>query len=122
VSIILGGFMVSCAIEPDGTDVQEEVETGEQDIATGEQDIATSEQALGHGDDVEDVVEADSTTEFVEAAGADPSFRDCSGSTPFVCYRNAQAWCQPGGHLCGPGHCKCPCEWYCCDSPSNACF
>jgi hypothetical protein len=107
--------MVSCAVEPDGTEVQDEVGTGEQDIEASEQDI-------GHGEDVEDVVQADSTIEFVEAGGADPSFRDCSGSTPYVCYRNARAWCQPGGHLCGPGYCKCPCEWYCCDSPSNACF
>ena len=107
LSIILGGSLMSCALEPAGTDVEEEIETSQLD--------------MGHGEDIPNV-ETESFVESQEAAGADPSFKNCTGATPYVCYRNARAHCQPGGQLCGPGHCQCPCEWYCCDTPSNACF
>lgn len=107
VSIIMGGSLMSCALDSPGAEAEEESATSELDIAEGEE-LQT--------------VDPESLIESHEADATDPSFKNCTGATPYVCYRNARYHCNPGGQLCGNGNCQCPCEWYCCDTPSNACF
>ncbi|APR80151.1 Hypothetical protein A7982_05498 [Minicystis rosea] len=52
-------------------------------------------------------------------ATAEEAIYNCQGATPFVCHQKARAFCS-NGQLCGVA-CACPCEWYCCDTPSNSC-
>jgi hypothetical protein len=107
MSLILGVSLSSCLAEPPSPELDEDIESADESASEAVSPLIESEAAPEVAPD-----EADQTDSLIP---------NCQGDTPYVCYRNGRAWCQPGGHLCGPGHCDCPCEWYCCDSPEDTC-